>query len=176
MANTIINTSQSFLARHDRQAEIVENTFFEHFLRFTPSQPFLLNYLIQGVLARVVRVQNQKLALTQLPRIVQTHDAVGVLSSSVHHRASHPLKMISQNFTVLNDVFTIRDMQNSTVVVGHFLDNPGNFSGTDPFSAVLELLVAAEVDSINDFLNICKGGHFGNSAMILEVKPREHGL
>jgi hypothetical protein len=47
---------------NDWQAEVIENSFFEHFFRLSPAQPLLFYDLIQCVRASVMRIQNKKLA------------------------------------------------------------------------------------------------------------------
>ena len=50
-------------------------------------------------------------------------------------------------------------MQNSAIIIGYFLDNPGNFSGSYPLSGIFESLIASDVDKINSLLNLWEGKH-----------------
>ena len=111
-----------------------------------------------------------------MPGIVEAYNAVSILTSSVHHWTAYFLKVFPQNLTMFYDVFTIGDMENSTVIVSNFFDDPRHFRGSNPLACIFEFLFCSEVDSINDFLNFCESGHDWDSAMILQVKPGENCL
>lgn len=123
-----------------------------------------------------MRIQDQKLTFSQLPGIIETDNTVSILTSSVHHWTSYFLEVFPQNLTMFYDVFTIGNMQNSTVVISNFFDDPRHFSGSNPLTCVFEFLVSSEVDSIDNFLNFCESGHDWHSTMILQIKPGENCL
>lgn len=146
---------------YDGQAEVIEDTFFEHLAWFTPSQTFLLNYLVQNVRTCVVWIEDQEFAFSQLPRIVETNDAVSILSSSIHHWTSHLLKVLSQNLALLNYILSVWNVQYSTVIVGYLLDYPRDLSRSDPLIRIFEFIGTSNVDSINYLLEFSYGWHFG---------------
>lgn len=77
---------------------------------------------------------------------------------------------------MFNNILAISNMQNSAIIVGYFLDDPRNFSGSYPFSCIFESLIASDVDEINSLLNLRKREHVRESTVILQIEPGKNGL
>jgi hypothetical protein len=123
-----------------------------------------------------VGIQDQELALAELPGIVEAHDAVGILTASVHHWAPYFFEVLPEHLAMLDDVLAVSDVEDAAVVVGHLLDHPGHLSGSDPLPGIFEPLVASQVDEVDDLLYFREGGHCGHLAVALKVEPGEQGL
>jgi hypothetical protein len=90
-----------------------------------------------------VRVEDEELALSQLPGVVDPHNTVGVLSTAVHYRTAYLLEMLPKHLAVLDDVLPIGYVHYSAVIVAQLFDHPRYLCRPDPLSASLESLVAA---------------------------------
>ena len=107
-------------------------------------------------------IQNEKLTFSQLPRIVQSDDAVSILPTSVHDRTAHFLEVFPEGLTLLDDLLPVGDVQDPAIVVGKVLDHPGDLGCPDPFPAVAQLILAAEVDAVDQLLDLGDGQHLGH--------------
>lgn len=96
-----------------------------------------------------MRIQDQKLTFSQLPRIVDADNTVGVLSTAVHNRTAYFLKMIADDFALLDDLFPVADVQDSAIEVSEMLDHPRDLSCAYPLPRVSEFVLASKVDSVN---------------------------
>ena len=161
---------------HQRQAKVVENALLEHLLGFSPSQALLLQDFIEGVRTRVVRVENEELALSQLPGVVEAHDAVGILSAPVHDGAPHFLEVLPEHLAVLDDVLPVSNVHDPAVIAAELLDHPGHFGRPDPLPASFQLFGTAQVDVVDDLLDLGEGRHHWDPAVVVEVEPGEESL
>lgn len=59
-------------------------------------------------------------------------------------------------------------MQDPAVVAGEVLDHPGDLSCPDPLPTVAKLILAAEVDPVDELLDLRDGQHFGHFQVALE--------
>lgn len=90
-----------------------------------------------------MRVEDEELALSQLPGVVDPHNTVGVLSTTVHYGTAYLLEMLPKHLAVLDDVLPIGYVHDSAVVVAQLLDHPRHLRRPDPLPTSLESLVAA---------------------------------
>lgn len=107
-----------------------------------------------------MRIKYQKLAFSQLPRIIDTDNAVGILPSTIHDRTSDFLEMVADGLTLFNDFLAIADMKDPAVEVREVFDDPRDFSCADPLPRVSEFLTRTKVDAIDQFLDLSDGQHF----------------
>lgn len=123
-----------------------------------------------------MRVEDEKLALTQFPGIVYAHNAIGILSASIHDGTSHLLQMLPYHLTLFHYLLPIGHMQDPAIVIGQALHHPCHFSRTDPFLRIVEFILAAQVDAINQGLDLRDGEHARQAEVSLEGEPGEEGL
>ena len=87
-----------------------------------------------------MRVQNAKHYFSKFPTIIYSNDRISVLIPTIHDGSSNVLKMLAENLSVLNDILSIFDMKNSTIVSCEFFDDPGDLSGSNPGVGIVEFL------------------------------------
>jgi len=111
------HSSMETLASDNWHTKVVKYSFFEHLLRFSPTNSFFLYNFLNLIVSIVMRIQNAKHYLTQFPVVIYSHNAVCVFGPSIHDWSSYFLQMISECFCVLDNILAVVDMQNSAVEV-----------------------------------------------------------
>jgi hypothetical protein len=123
-----------------------------------------------------VRVQDEELTLPQFPRIIYPHDTVSILAATIHDGTAHLLQVLPYQLALLHDLVPIGNMQNPAIIIGQVLDHPCDLCSADPLLSVVKFVLAAQVDAVDQGLDLRDGQHAWQTEVPLEGEPGEEGL